>query len=75
MALSVAEIESVTTDLEHQYESLSREASETQNNERKAEVSDMLMSIDYHLARLEEQRLELLNQLRSRRSRAAGAGI
>jgi hypothetical protein len=35
----------------------------------------MLMSIDYHLARLEEQRLELLNQLRSRRSRAAGAGI
>jgi hypothetical protein len=75
MALSVAEIESVTTDLEHQYESLSREASETQNSERKAEVSDMLMSIDYHLARLEEQRLELLNQLRSRRSRAAGAGI
>jgi hypothetical protein len=75
MALSVAEIESLTTDLEHQYESLSREASETQNNERKAEVSDMLMSIDYHLARLEEQRLELLNQLRSRRSRAAGAGI
>ena len=69
MALSVAEIDSLVTDLEHQYGSLSREYSEAQNAERKADLSDILMSIDYQMARLEEQRVELLNA-----PRVAGVG-
>jgi len=71
MALSAAEIETLVADLENQYGSLSREYSETQSAERREELADLLGAIDYHLARLEEQRLELLQQHPS--TRAAGS--
>ncbi len=62
MALSAAEIETLVADLENQYGSLSREYSETQNTERREELAEFLGTIDYRLARLEEQRLELLQK-------------
>jgi hypothetical protein len=70
MALSAAEIESLMADLQHQYKTLSRELSETHDLERKAEISDLLSSIDYQISRLEEQWLEV----RPKRYRTAGTG-
>ena len=49
------------TDLTNQYTQLSREYSETADNERKEDMADTLGAIDYQLARLEEQRLAVGN--------------
>ncbi|HZQ54203.1 MAG TPA: hypothetical protein VFB14_18520 [Bryobacteraceae bacterium] len=62
MALSAAEIDSLIVDLDHQYEQLSREYSEIPPYERKIELSDLMASIEYQLAALEEQRRELSNE-------------
>jgi hypothetical protein len=70
MALSTAELDAVITDLTNQYGQLSREYSETADEERKQDIADQMEAIDYQLARLEEQRQTVSNV----RARAAGAG-
>ena len=70
MALSAAELDVLVIDLTNQYWQLSREYSETADEERKEEVADTMAAIDYQLARLEEQRQTLGNN----RTRVTGAG-
>ena len=70
MALSAAELDALITDLSGQYSQLSREYSGIADEERKEDIADTMSSLDYQLARLEEQRQALSNH----RSRAAGIG-
>jgi len=70
MALSAAELDALITDLSGQYSQLSREYSEIADQERKEDIADTMSSLDYQLARLEEQRQALGNQ----RTWAAGVG-
>jgi hypothetical protein len=70
MALSAAELDVLIADLTNQYGQLSREYSETVDEERKEDITDQMDAIDYQLARLEEQRQTVSNV----RVRAAGAG-
>ncbi len=70
MAFSAAELDALITDLSSQYAQLSREYSEIADEERKDEIADTMTTIDYQLARLEEQR----RCLGQRRTRAARAG-
>ena len=70
MALSAAELDALITDLSGQYSQLSREYSEIADEERKEDVADTMSSLDYQLARLEEQRQALGNH----RTQTAGAG-
>lgn len=70
MALSAAELDALITDLSGQYSQLSREYSEIADEERKEDIADTMGSLDYQLARLEEQRRALANH----RTRAAGVG-
>lgn len=69
MALSAAELDALITDLTDQYGQLSREYSETADEERREEIAETLGAIDDQLARLEELRV-----FGNRRTRAAEAG-
>ena len=69
MALTAAELDTLLADLRNQYEQLSREYSEIVDEERREDLSDVLLSIDCQMARLEEQRQDL-QQTRSRAKRA-----
>ena len=71
MALTAAELDTLLADLRNQYEQLSREYSEIVDEERREDLSDVLLSIDYQMARLEEQRQDLEHT----RSRAKPAGV
>ena len=70
MALSAAELDALIADLTNQYGQLSREYSETADEERREYIIDQIDAIDYQLSRLEEQRQTVSND----RARAAGAG-
>jgi hypothetical protein len=59
MALSEAELENLIIDLENQCRAVSREYSETNESELKADLTNVLASIDYQIRQLEKQRLEL----------------
>jgi len=69
MALSAAELDALITDLTDQYGQLSREYSETADEERREDIAETMGAIDDQLARLEELRV-----FGKRRTRAAGAG-
>ena len=69
MALSVAELESLITDLEHQYKELSRELSGTVSRDEQDDRSDILSALDYQISRLEEQWMSV-RQLRNHVARA-----
>lgn len=70
MPLSAAELDILITDLAGQYRQLSHEYSEIADEERKDEIAETITTIDYRLARLEEQRQALGNQ----RARTVRAG-
>ncbi len=70
MALSAAEVDALITDLTSQYWQLSREYSETADEQRKYDISEQMGAIDYQIARLEERRQTFDNG----RARVVGAG-
>jgi len=59
MALSKAQLKELIADLTRQYQQLSREYSEIADEQRREEITATMASIDYQLARLEEQWQEL----------------
>jgi hypothetical protein len=59
MHLSETELESLVADLEDQYRDILREYAEADESELKAELTDVLASVEYRISRLEKERLEL----------------
>ena len=67
---NVRDLDALITNVSAQYNQLSREYSEIADEERKENIADTMSSVDYQLARLEEQGQALANH----RTRAAGVG-